>query len=78
MYLVCALLMRLNLSLALNGGPVFPVLGKKSVVLSGMLPFSIIAVCSPYTIITFNKVANRLENNTALLIYAHVSNHFCN
>jgi len=77
MYLVCALLMRLNLSLALNGGPVFPV-REKSVVLSGMLPFSIIAVCSPYTIITFNKVANRLENNTALLIYAHVSNHFCN
>lgn len=58
-----------NLSLALKGGPMFPV-REKSVVLSGMLPFSIIAVCSPYTIITFNKVANRLENNTALLIYA--------
>lgn len=43
MYLVCALLMRLNLSLCTEWGPVLPGC-EKSAVLSGMLPFSVIAV----------------------------------
>ncbi len=59
MYLVCALLMRLNLSLYTECGPVLAGC-EKSAVLSGILPFSLIAVCKPYTSITLNKVANRV------------------
>lgn len=59
MYLVCALLMRLNLSLYTEWGLALPGC-EKSAVLSGMLPFSVIAVCWLYTTITLNKVANRV------------------